>query len=85
MAQQDTQAAATGQRITKDSRPLLDLEAVEKITTLKKSTIYKGMSDGTFPLSLKLSARAVAWKAEDIERWVYSRSYTRTELDGGAA
>jgi len=49
---------------------LVRLPYVETQTGLKKSTIYAGMRAGTFPLSIRLTARAVAWREEDIDRWI---------------
>lgn len=36
---------------------------------LSRSTIYKRMSEGTFPESCKLGPRTTAWLVEDIEAW----------------
>lgn len=61
---------------------LLRLPAVEGLTGLKKSSIYTGMrvSPPTFPLCVRLSARAVAWRESDIAAWQAQRPQT-----GGAA
>lgn len=42
-------------------------------TGLSRSTIYDGMSKGTFPRAVKLSARAVGWRESDIAAWLDSR------------
>ena len=52
---------------------LLRLDAVEERTGLKKSSVYAGMKARTFPAAVRLSARAVAWREEDIDRWVSDR------------
>lgn len=52
---------------------LLRLPAVEQITGVKKSTIYALVKSGGFPAPVKLSARAVAWRANEISEWVASR------------
>lgn len=36
---------------------------------LSRGNIYKRMSEGTFPASVKLGARTAAWRLEDIEDW----------------
>ena len=53
--------------------PMLRLPAVEQFTGLKKSSIYAGVRDGSFPAPVRLSARAVAWREGDLIRWQASR------------
>ena len=53
---------------------LLRLYDVIEITGIKKSTIYDGVKSGDFPKPVKLSKRAVAWRDDDIQRWIESRS-----------
>lgn len=55
---------------------LLRLPAVEERTGLKKSTIYAGVKAKTFPAQVRLSARAVAFREEDIDRWIAARTTT---------
>lgn len=52
---------------------LLRLPLVEDRTGAKKSSIYAWVKAGTFPAPVRLSARAVGWREEDIERWVSER------------
>ena len=52
---------------------LLRLSAVEDRTGLKKSTIYAGVKAKTFPAPVRLSARAVAFREEDVDRWITGR------------
>ncbi len=59
---------------------LLRLPAVEERTGLKKSSLYAGAKAGTFPAPVRLSARAVAWRESDIDRWISERAAT-----GGAS
>jgi prophage regulatory protein len=56
------------------------LPTVEVRTALKKSSIYAGVKAGTFPAPVRLSARAVAWREADIDRWINER----TTAPGGA-
>ncbi len=56
---------------------LLRLDAVEERTGLKKSSVYAGMKARTFPAAVRLSARAVAWRETDIDRWIAGRLTTR--------
>lgn len=59
---------------------LLRLPTVEERTGAKKSSIYSWMKAKTFPAAYRLSARAVAWREEDIDRWISER----TTAAGGA-
>ena len=52
------------------------LNAVKVRTGLSRSTIYKMMSEGKFPASMKLGERAVGWKSSDVTDWIESRSST---------
>jgi prophage regulatory protein len=52
---------------------LLRLPAVIEAVALKKSTIYRRLKNGSFPSPVKLGARAVAWRADDIQQWIASR------------
>ena len=63
-----------------DQDVLLTRPEVERRTGLSRSTIYRKMSDGTFPVPLKVSARAVRWRESEIRAYVDSRprSYGET-------
>ena len=63
-----------------DSDVLLTRREVERRTGLSRSTIYRKMRDGTFPVPLKVSERAVRWRERDIRAYVDSRprSYGET-------
>lgn len=52
---------------------LYRLNEVENLTGLRKSSIYAGMKVGTFPLCIRLSTRAVAWRESDIAEWQASK------------
>ena len=53
---------------------------VERRTGLSRSTLYRKMRERTFPVPLKVSARAVRWRESDIRAYVDSRprSYGET-------
>lgn len=57
---------------------LLRLPSVEEITGVKKSTVYALMKAEQFPAPVKLSARAVAWRSDEIAAWVESRVKANT-------
>ena len=43
---------------------------VETMIGLSRSTIYKLMSQGTFPKAIRLGPRAVGLRISDIEDWI---------------
>ena len=47
---------------------------VERLVCLGRSSIYRLMAEGSFPKPLKLGARAVAWRVEDIDAWLREKS-----------
>lgn len=49
---------------------LLRLPTVLEITGLKKSTIYAGAKNGTFPKPVKVGSRAVAWRSDEVKQWI---------------
>lgn len=49
---------------------LLRLPAVLKLTGLKKSSIYAKAKNGTFPKPVKIGSRAVAWRSDELVKWI---------------
>lgn len=49
---------------------LLRRPEVEYLTGLSRSSIYRGIKDGTFPQPVQLGARMVAWPESAIEEWI---------------
>lgn len=49
---------------------LLRRPEVEGRTGLSRGMIYQKMTDGTFPRPRRVGKRAVAWREEDIDRWI---------------
>jgi len=70
--------ATQDSRVTGTAKPgnLIRLPQVEIKTGLKKSTIYAGVKAKTMPAPVRLSARAVAWREEEIDRWINARVTT---------
>lgn len=63
-----------GSRSVLESDPLLlRIDAVMNVTGLGRSTIYRLMADRQFPIPVRLSKRAVAWRRSDLERWSEGR------------
>lgn len=52
---------------------LLTRHEVESRTSLSRTTIYRKMREGTFPVPLKISERAVRWSLSEIEAWLDGR------------
>jgi prophage regulatory protein len=65
---------------TMNQNSILRLPRVKNLTGLGRSTIYLKVGDGSFPKPVKLSSRAIGWRAEDVDAWIASRQST-----GGAA
>lgn len=55
---------------------LIRLPSVENLTGLKRSAIYAGMRAGTFPGSVRLAVRAVAWREAEVLAWCADRTKT---------
>lgn len=56
---------------------LLKLKHVQALTTLSKTSIYNMMGEGTFPKSVRLGPKAVAWREDDVVDWINSRPLTQ--------
>ncbi len=56
----------------KGARPqrLLRRAEVEERTSLRKSTIYKWIEQGTFPAPVRPGGMVVVWLESDIEAWI---------------
>lgn len=59
---------------------LIDRYEVERLTSLRKTTIYRLMKEGTFPKPLRISSMRVAWRTADIQAWVDSFNPDETVL-----
>lgn len=51
---------------------ILRLPVVTHRTGLSRSSIYQKISEGKFPRPVSLGARAVGWKASEIDQWIES-------------
>ncbi len=60
---------------------LLRRRQVEDITGLSRSSIYRLMRNGEFPLPIKVGPAAVRWKASDISAWLEARPLATGEFD----
>lgn len=48
-----------------------------ELTGLPKSTLYDYLQAGTFPAPVRLSARSVAWRLNEVLAWIDSRVSAR--------
>ncbi len=49
---------------------IVRMKTVLARTGLSKSTIYRKITEGTFPPRLKISVHGTGWRESDINRWV---------------
>ncbi len=61
---------------------ILRRSQVEEQIGLSRSSIYQMMSDGEFPLPIKLGRRAVGWLETDVHEWLASRQRIDQKLGG---
>ncbi len=52
---------------------MLRREEVEQRTGMSRSTIYRLMREGDFPLPHRVGQRAVRWRESELEAWLASR------------
>lgn len=52
---------------------MLRIVEVCQRTGLSKSQIHRMVDEGVFPPSIKLSCRATAWVASEVESWLQAR------------
>ena len=65
-------------------RPLIPvvlwtLQEVMRVTSLSRSTIYARMAAGEFPRPIRVGARGVRWRADEIMAWIDSRPRAGSE------
>ncbi|AAZ28587.1 AlpA family transcriptional regulator [Colwellia psychrerythraea] len=59
---------------------LIRLKEVMSISGLGRSSIYKFMEEGRFPMSISLGERAIAWEVSEVEEWVLDKIEGRNKL-----
>lgn len=60
-----------------DKPVILRRKRVEARTGLSKSSIYAGISAGTFPAPIHLGEKSVGWVENEIDIWISSRIAAR--------
>ena len=63
---------------------LINRREVERQTGLARSTIYKNMRAGRFPLPIKISTKAVRWRQADIAAYIEGRPLAEGIQPNGA-
>lgn len=58
---------------TNNKPQLARLKETIQITKFSRSSIYRGIADGTFPAPVRIGKRAIAFKLSELEKWVESR------------
>ena len=53
---------------------LLKRAEVERRTSFSKAYIYRLVSEGKFPRPVRLAARRVAWRSDEIDQWIASQT-----------
>jgi prophage regulatory protein len=59
--------------MTAASKRLIRRPEVESRTSLKRSTMYAYIKEGSFPRPIPLGPRAVAWLASEVDEWIEAR------------
>ena len=61
---------------TVEARPMSDLDRIIRLkavlarTGLSRSTLYRKISEGTFPHQVKISVHSAGWRESAIGRWI---------------
>ena len=55
---------------------LLTRDEVQQLYRLSKSTLYRMMRSGEFPLPIRIGQRAVRWHAAELNAWLSGRPYS---------
>ena len=67
-----TNQAAMLAKYAPNQRAFLRVKSVIQRTGLSRSSIYLMVKDGRFPAPLRISARMVAWREQDVLQWMDS-------------
>jgi prophage regulatory protein len=51
---------------------IIRLKAVIDRTGLSRTTVYRKISEGTFPRQVKISVHSAGWHESAISRWIHS-------------
>ena len=62
---------------------ILRLPEVSRATGLSRSTIFRLVQAGSFPSSVRLTARTIGWRIDEVEAWIAARAATPKDQAGG--
>lgn len=65
--------ADIGQRPTPRPPELWRIDTVVQRTGVSRSTVYALVKEGSFPRSVPLIGKTVAWDSREIEAWIEAR------------
>jgi prophage regulatory protein len=60
---------------------IIRLPQVKTRTGLSRSTIYKRISEGSFPRQVSLGDKAVGWIEQEIDDWIACRIQDARQLE----
>ncbi len=63
---------------------ILRLPALLARVGVSHATIYRMISSGEFPRSVRIGVRAKGWRSDEIDDWLASRPHTVPESPGRA-
>ena len=55
-----------------EERRVLRRAEVSQVTGLARATLYKQVTDGSFPQPIRLGERFVGWRLSDIDAWLWA-------------
>lgn len=58
---------------------IIRLKEVIDVTGLARSTVYKYVTDGSFPKPVSLGDRSVGWVENEVHEWILARIEQRDE------
>ncbi len=64
-----------------ENRPLMDFKEAVQISCSTKSSIWRGINDGTFPRPVKIGLRKIAFIRSEVMEWVSSRPRIKLQSD----
>ena len=53
---------------------LREAQLVPHMIPVSPATLWRWVREGAFPKPVRLSSRITAWRAEDVDRWIKSRT-----------
>ncbi len=59
--------------------PVYRYEDLKKQFNLSRSSLDRWEKSGDFPKRIRLGANSIAWRSEDVQRWLQERSNTKQE------